>query len=347
MHSEIRQELLSLENRDLVQKWFKKIHGRELNLTRTKEINAAAKQSSEFFRNAEYSNFTVRPLLTFYGVASLSRALILILRRSGGEESLNAGHGLKTVDWPNTLKCDLGSSLLGMGGLRVETCAGLFSDLTAVTDNRISIHVTSSAVDWHLNYEIPNIGNEFSLLDLLERIPDLELDLLSIEKKPKYASVSRMSYSLENGLDSSINASMFENIATTFEEIGFDIRRDGSLYKMVCTSDFFGNNIPLLLHKYVHKVFGSIPDLFIVEPFPNKSNYSEISTTYLISYYLGMLVRYFPTHWTALVQGEKGDLYWPILNRAQHFVETIFPELVIELVHDILKERNNTRKDNE
>ena len=49
-----------------------------------------------------------------------------------------------------------------------------------------------------------------------------------------------------------------------------------------------------------------------------------------------MLVRYYPTHWTSLVQGENGDIYWPILNRAQNYVENIYPELVLELINDIL-----------
>ena len=46
---EVKQQLLQLENRDVVKKWYKKIHNRELSTSRAKEINAAAKQSSEFF----------------------------------------------------------------------------------------------------------------------------------------------------------------------------------------------------------------------------------------------------------------------------------------------------------
>ncbi|HED31596.1 MAG TPA: hypothetical protein ENN50_07950 [Prosthecochloris aestuarii] len=75
MNQETWLRLLSLESRDITQQWFQRIHGRELNARRAREINAAAKQSREFFRNAADSNYSVRPLLTFYGVASLSRAL--------------------------------------------------------------------------------------------------------------------------------------------------------------------------------------------------------------------------------------------------------------------------------
>lgn len=53
INQEVRQQLLQLENREVVKKWFKRIHNLELNTTRAREINAAAKQSAEFFRNAE------------------------------------------------------------------------------------------------------------------------------------------------------------------------------------------------------------------------------------------------------------------------------------------------------
>lgn len=49
INQEVKQQLLQLENRDVVKNWFKRIHGRELNRTRAREINAAAKQAAEFF----------------------------------------------------------------------------------------------------------------------------------------------------------------------------------------------------------------------------------------------------------------------------------------------------------
>ncbi len=72
------QLLFSLESRDIAAKWHLQITGRKLNARRAKEINSSAKQAREFFRNAENSNDSVRPLLTFYGVASLSRAVVLL-----------------------------------------------------------------------------------------------------------------------------------------------------------------------------------------------------------------------------------------------------------------------------
>ena len=60
-----------------------------------------------------------------------------------------------------------------------------------------------------------------------------------------------------------------------------------------------------------------------------------------------MLVRYFPTQWMSIIQGDKGDMLWPTINRCQHLVENTFPELVIEMINDILDnglelDKNNT-----
>jgi hypothetical protein len=54
-----------------------------------------------------------------------------------------------------------------------------------------------------------------------------------------------------------------------------------------------------------------------------------------------MLARYYPTHWMALVQGDKGDTLWPTINRAQHYVENAFPELVIEMIDYMVNESAN------
>ena len=336
---EIKQQLLQLENRDVVQKWFNIIHNRELNLTRTKEINSAAKQSSEFFKNAELANYTVRPLLTFYGISTLSRALILLLKPNSGENTLTAGHGLQTINWSNTLSgSEISKSLRNIGQLEVKTCKGLFTELINGTQNRISIHVNSGGVDWRLGYDIPNVGFSFTLNELISRIPDLNTDLKNLRIEEKYCSVNEMSFNSESGFSCKVNQ-RFELIKHTFEEFGYAISNSNKTYELTCSSEIFEKNLPLFLHQYVNKMFGAIPVLHVVQPFDDKNYYSEIALTFLLSYYLGMLVRYFPTHWNSLVQGESGDIYWPVLNRAQSYIETVYPELIIEFINDILKEK--------
>ena len=54
--------------------------------------------------------------------------------------------------------------------------------------------------------------------------------------------------------------------------------------------------------------------------------------THMISYALGMLVRYYPTHWMALIHGGRGDLLWPTINRAHRYVEIVYPKLAAEYI---------------
>ena len=121
MDTEIWRDLLGLESVDLVTRWHKKLFDRSLSSTRAHEITASAKQAREYFRNALASGDVVRPLLTFYGVASLARATVLLLRPGTGEASLVRGHGLETVDWPSTLSGDLSKALGALGSLTAWT----------------------------------------------------------------------------------------------------------------------------------------------------------------------------------------------------------------------------------
>lgn len=327
-----------MESRDITQQWFNRIHSRKLNSRRAKEINASAKQAREFFRNAANSNYSVRPLLTFYGVASLSRALLLLLKRNGGEEGLTAGHGLETVGWRGILSGDMASGLKRIGELKIRTRAGLFSDFVKNTNNRMSIHVNSEAVDWRLSYDIPQVGIEVSVDDLFCRIPDLRKDYSNITKSAKYASINEMTFSKEKGFRVKVQTNEYSVFKGVYEGFGYAAMIEGDYTILSADFDTFDKELPMFVHTYVHKMFGSIPSLHLTEPFLGGARYSQLSLTHMTAYVLGMLARYFPTHWLALIQGDKGDIMWPTINRAQQFVEISYPELVAEMIVDILKE---------
>ncbi|MBI3418292.1 MAG: hypothetical protein HY043_23630 [Verrucomicrobia bacterium] len=339
MNDEVWQQLLSLESRDVTAQWFERIHANELNARRAKEINSAAKQAREYFRGAFQSQYSVRPLLTFYGVACLSRAVLLLLRRSGGEETLTGSHGLETANWGQVMSGETANSLRCLLELRVRTTAGLFHDFVTQTENRTSIHVRSSKVDWRICYDVPEKGDEVSLGDLLARIPDLHADYSSPTRVPLYAAVNEMTYSEDAGFNAKVRSEQFTPLKPFYEQQGFTVTPTAGCVELSADSKTFQKRTPLFVHSYVHKTFGSIPTLHMAQPFPSDSCYSQLSITYMVSYILGMLVRYYPTHWMALIQGDKGDTCWPTINRAQHFVEQSFPEVAIELVHDILNNK--------
>lgn len=338
MNHEIWQKLLSLESHDIVKQWFIRIHSRELNARRASEINAAAKQGREYFKNANAANYSVRPLLTFYGVSCLSRALLLLMKVKGGEEGLKPSHGLETVDWRSTMSGDISNGLAKLGDLRIRTLAGLFTDFATHTQNYMAMHVNSSGVDWNIRYDVPETGKEITFMDLLVRLPDLEAELKSIGIESKHAFISQLSYTSEEGFKAEIDENLFITLKGVYEGYGYSTTLEGKFCVLTCESDTFQKNTALFTHAYIEKMFGSIPRLYIAEPFTDGVCFSQLCVTYMVSYILGMLVRYYPTNWITLTQGGRGDGIWPTIQRAQNLVETSFPELVAEMISDVLTE---------
>jgi len=338
MNREIWQQLLALESADLCRDWYRAIHRRDLTARRAREINSAAKQAREYFRNSSQANHSVRPLLTFYGVASLSRSLLLLFKRKGGEEGLTGGHGLKTESWSQHLSGDINVALKKLMELEITTCSGLFYDFIKGTKNRMSFHVNSSGVDWHLCYDIPDQGKTISFGDLLSRIPDLEKDYVNVSDNVRYSPVSGMSFSQKDGFKATVLLEKFKSFQSTYVDAGYKCDTQDKWCILSCGADTFSTATPQFIHSYVNKAFGSIPRLHIAELFDCKSSYSQLCITYITSFFLGMLVRYFPTHWISLVQGGVSDALWPTINRAQEYIEESYPELVIEMIHDAVKE---------
>lgn len=328
---EIWQRLLGLESRDIVQMRFEQIHARKLNARRAAEINAAARQAREYFRNANASDYSVRPLLTFYGVACLGRALLLLMKARGGEEGLKAGHGVETIGWRNVMSGSVADDLKKLEDLKIVRRSGLFSDFLMHVRNVTLLYYRSAATTGPCEYDEPDIGVEISLGDLFSRIPDLWRDYSSVSE-PQYAGVSEFSYSVEKGLDLELAGDRASVIAGVYGELGYAVAGAGTCHSITCDSSTVSMEPPMFVHSYVHKMAGAIPYLHLAVPFRRGARFSQLCITFMLSYVLGMLVRYYPTHWIALINGGQGDLLWPTVNRAQQYVENIFPELVAEFV---------------
>ncbi len=342
LHSEIWQRLLSLETRDAVSAWHKTILSRELSARRIKEITSSAKQAREFFRNAEGAHNSVKPVLSFYGVASLSRATLLLLKRGSGEASLTRGHGLETMGWANTLSGDIPAGLAALETLRIRSCAGLFSEFVKETNNCMCMHVNSSQVDWRINYDIPPIGEEFTFGDLMSRIPDLLNEHKRTLGAANYASINTMTYTEEDGFFAKVSAGQFASFQDSYSALGFSLAHLNDWCDVRASKEIFSAQTPQYMHTYVNKTFGTIPSLHIVKPFDNGSRYSQLAITYLLSYCLGMLARYFPTQWVSLFSGDKGDGLWPAINSAQKYIDASFPELAVELIHYTLDQTESS-----
>ncbi len=336
---EVWQNLRALESFDNVKIWFNRIHHKDLNSRRTNEIICTARQAREYFKNAKQADYSVRSLLTFYGIASLSRATALLLRKNSGEEALNKGHGLEVFNWSEILSGEISTALSNLEKLQVKTCKGLFYDFLLSINNTTYMHTNGSNVNWSIPYLIPELEMSISLEDLLSRIPDLKNDASTLPDGFKGVVINDIAYTQQDGFKVKNLLNPPQSLLNAYQSKGYVIKETSKgTFSFEGTADLFNKDTPLFLHSYIHKMFGSIPYLYIVEPLKCGSNYCELSICYLLSYFMGMLSRYYPTHWVSLINGGNGDRLWPIINRAQNYVEIVFPELVIELIQEQLKE---------
>ncbi len=339
MDRRLEEQLVALESVDLVASWHQRIFARQLNSRRANEIASSARQAREYFRNAASAAHSVRPLLSYYGNSALARSAVLLLRPNAGEESLTQGHGLKTVGWAAMLTAAMPQSLSGMGGLKIRMTDGLFQELIASTENRICLHTRSSNVDWSLDYPGPTSGCELTLMDIASRLPDLTRSLGGeVTSTPSLSMVHEIAFDISSGFRAMAYRNAASTIPDAYRAAGYKVADVGNFFELTCTADGTQQAMPQFSHRYIEKMFGSIPSLYLTTPFPKEVRLSQIAVTFALSYVLGMLTRYFPTHWIAVQSGSKGDELWPMLFAAQRYVEQAFPELILEyLEHRLAK----------
>ena len=74
--------------------------------------------------------------------------------------------------------------------------------------------------------------------------------------------------------------------------------------------------------------------------FPNGDKLTEFIKLYLVSYILGMLARYHPSIWTALLRNEKGDCAQPLLVDAVEAIEKDFAAELSKQLAGIIKKHS-------
>jgi hypothetical protein len=169
---EIWQELRCFESRDLVIAAFQQRHGREPNQVRVREVTASIVQGREYFKNAETAAVTVRPLLQYYGVASLVRALAIFVLAQTRPDEMPSAHGLQHKGWREALA----SGLRGLNELRVTVQEGLFTDLLRATQNTSYLCDRSVTVNKYVAYPIPAVGTEILFTEVASVVPNLNTD---------------------------------------------------------------------------------------------------------------------------------------------------------------------------
>ncbi|MDA9334799.1 YaaC family protein [Flavobacteriaceae bacterium] len=326
--NKIWNELLEFETRDLVDRFIQKRYSREINANRVQQITSNFIQAREYFRSAEDSNFTVRPLLQYYGVMALSKGLILSLNLSQTEHQLKSSHGLEIKNWKEVLKNK------DFENLRISVGEGTFSELITTTENKNYLSANSSAINWASILKMPQNGEEFTLRQVIQYFPDLHKEYDSwLSEKLIFAVIQELKSQTDDGL----THVKFQGLVKDSDiELLFprEYCPDKTIiHKNHSTIIKYSNEnwSPNITQRW-HGAF-NIGDGCVIPTLPNDIGLNLLSGMYIVSYVFGMMARYFPTSWIGIKRVEKGDKIYPFAIRILEFIHEKYPKQVLDFLN--------------
>ena len=318
--------LREFETRDITSRSYQKRHALELNASEAREITSNFKQAREYFRSASEADFTVRPLLQYYGVASLSRGLTLFLEPTKSEATLKQGHGLQVCDWGK----ELAHGLKSIGNLRIRLTKGTFYDLLVATKNKFYFRHNTSVVNWHIGGGKPLLDSEFVIDELAARIPGVssQYTAWTSEQIPLLVLKSLKVDNAKETIEYCVDADQEEIVNEVFP---IDIFPSRSTTKEAA-------NLLITCSRLVVPYFAQKPgpfdtgDIVLFRPPKSQLYFTPMAACFILSFALGMLCRYFPTTWINIGRVEKGDAFLPLATRLLDWIEDSFPAMVVDIL---------------
>lgn len=332
------------ESGDLARTLLYERHRRRPTQSKAKEVAAHVTHGRLYFEAAEQASTLIRPLLLYYGVLALSRAVVLFADANRREATLSEGHGLACPGWSSTLDKDLGR----LADLELKVTSGTLTELSKATRNvERSLVYGSHRLRWpveeegaiRLEEEHPQI--RVALKAVLGRLPDL-LSLFQVTLDgdgachPAYVQVHPGIQTDFYLIPTRRGLPDIEHVRRSFRlHPDVDIQIHENYYPLgeVAGLEFHLNveTSPPEMRKYLPPIKNDSRGFpYVVEPLPAEVSLSSLSLLFMVSYALGMLVRYHPSHWSALIGHSKGDAILPLLNAAVALVERRFPELILQ-----------------
>lgn len=332
MDKSVWDELLNYESRGLVAREYVARHPQWKEI-RTKEIAsevcATLRQARSYFVSARDADAAIKPLLLYYGALGLARGLILFTGHKAREATLDPRHGLTPKGWANELATE-GGSIQSLS-VSLDSC-GTFRELVSAVSNRTLVRFNSSAVQWSCGHK--PLAEETRIL----RFGDL------IQRTPAVAAFARRWLQLPPcflGVHSIVNADGDAG-SFTLKVTCSEAERDrmtaifGSVPWTVVSSDATFVDIRFDAQNAHPYTWSDIETLrigtaFLIEDFGG-FQLCQIAAVFVIAYVLGMLARYHPSHWTALIRNEKHDVALPTVQALISHVEDRFPAMVLDFL---------------
>ena len=328
------------ESSDLVRRLFEHQHGRSLSAEKACEIVSALAQSREYFSSADDAGLLVRPLLQYYGVLSLSRALCLLLSSNLREASLPQAHGLVSRDW---------GRILSNGPARAaEVCVlvanGTFLKLIEVTENMQPASVFTGPYPSNLQFfqraPLPiSSQHSFSLQDVLGRVPELR-DLYERSFDKTASNYRGFVFTIDPKAITDIDLFPGKYGLPPEQQLRTELRIPEDVpIQETRNHNFVANELHLRYRLEHAQGYPSVLPRIepgehgycsIVSPFPNGIQLTRIGRLFALAYFLGTLARYHPSTWLAIMQSrQRGDLMLPLVREAMQVVQLQFPVLAL------------------
>lgn len=76
----------------------------------------------------------------------------------------------------------------------------------------------------------------------------------------------------------------------------------------------------------------NIGDVVLYGPLESSLYFTPLAACFMVSFFLGMLCRYFPTTWINIARTEKGDAFYPLATRLLDWTEETFPTMVVDVL---------------
>lgn len=344
------REIALLESRDVLIKRFKEAHGRIPKEENCRQIAAYLLQGRQYWDSALSAGDLIRPLLLYYGSLSFCRALTLFARPGGGEETLKPSHGMQAIGWGQAFAIGGVKSILDF---EVEVSEGALSQLAEATQNQEITRCYFGPFPSYVEFIRPckadgMLGSRATIRDLIKRVPQLsatyervtgtrsaaypaipfllaethvDLEIFLTEKGPKYWDTLRADLAVPD--DIPIDEGRVSRFGNGKQSAWMRIPWDRASW--LC---------PQLAKD-------SSGHLWAISSICNGQNWNQLTILLMISYAIGMLVRYHPLVWVKMSGQLRGDLVFPLLREARIAIEENLPELVVDQF-DLLASRAST-----
>ena len=335
MNSQEWHEISRFESYDLARSWYQQTHQREMNAAKTRQINAFFIQGRQYFKSASSADMSVKPLLLYYGVLSLSRGAILLTNAGKKGESLAQSHGLKEVNWRGTMSGGI-KNILDLG---IQAERGTFLELVESIRNVHSTHyfrhqLKSKAVLQHDLGDI-NFSKTHDLLTLGDLLSRLKQTMHSFQgvtgKDPKWFPTTVTTYAAETHflLYTKPPDEVLKLVDQTSVTIQPMPKGWPNMTLPIPQKGLVFRHEPGAAHQSKFPLFHDnekSPGLMQgIADFPNGDKLNEFFKLYLTSFILGTLARYFPSEWMALLSGSPGDFTRPLIFQGVEAIESEFP----------------------